>query len=260
MRKISGLNAARRGSKTTLLFKGTTGLLLQLGPQKPTSRRDGDAQRGKRRRGDLGRAIVPRGWGWAGGSCCSMPCPGGAGGFQSTAHYTPLPPTPPASFGHARRSVFSSSIVCQEQSAQFHQSLLPLQGAAHRAGVCRAPGRRASCPTAALPFPAAPQAPTLTAVAPIPAPSAAGLAWPRQPPAASQHWGFLALLPLGPFRICPTAGIWEAGGFGEGSAADVPSGGVPGHGPSPLPAALHCHGVPGARPSCSSIPSPAHRL
>lgn len=43
MRKISGLNARRRGSKTTQLFKGTTGPSLQLGPQKLSGRQCPDA-------------------------------------------------------------------------------------------------------------------------------------------------------------------------------------------------------------------------
>lgn len=42
-KKTGGLNAARRGSKTTLLFKGTTGPWLQLGPRTPSGRQRPDA-------------------------------------------------------------------------------------------------------------------------------------------------------------------------------------------------------------------------
>lgn len=85
----------------------------------------------------------------------------------------------------------------------------------------------------ALPFPATPPAPALAAV---PAPSTARLPRPRW------HWAFLALLPLGPFRLPPTTGIWEASGSGEGSAAAVPSEGGPGHEAPHPQAALHLHG------------------
>ena len=99
------------------------------------------------------------------------------------------------------------------------------------------PGRRAGCcpparkcsPTAALPFPAAPLAPTLAAEAPTPALNAAGLArlcWPQQPAGTGDFWPSYLWVPLG-----PTAGIREASGFVEGSAADVLSEEGPGHGP-----------------------------
>lgn len=102
----------------------------------------------------------------------------------------------------------------------------------------------------ALPFPATPPAPALAAV---PAPSTARLPRPRW------HWAFLALLPLGPFRLPPTTGIWEASGSGEGSAAAVPSEGGPGH-ESPHPqAALHLHGGLGHLHPPPPL-SPAHRL
>lgn len=75
----------------------------------------------------------------------------------------------------------------------------------------------------ALPFLATPPAPALAAV---PAPSTARLPRPRW------HWAFLALLPLGPFRIPPATGIWEASSSGEGSAAAVPRRGAQGMKPN----------------------------
>lgn len=74
----------------------------------------------------------------------------------------------------------------------------------------------------ALALPASPPPPAPAAVTPSCALNTPGLVLLCWPPAASQHWGILALLPLGPFRLYPTAGMWEAGGFGEGSAAIVP--------------------------------------
>lgn len=163
---------------------------------------------------------VPRGWGWAGGSRCSMPCPAGEGGFQSTARYTPLPPKTPASFGCSRRSLAPSNLRRAE-----HLALL------------EPPAPPASCPpckgSSDLLLPRHQQMPSHSssallchspcsdpaAAAPISALNAAGLAWPclpQQPASTGDFWPCYLWVPSG-----PTAGIWEAGGFGEGSATDV---------------------------------------
>lgn len=153
---------------------------------------------------------VPRGWGWAGGSRCSMPCPTGEGGFRSTAHYTPLPPKTLASFGCSRSSLAPNHLPRAEHLALLEPPAPPASCPPCKGSSDLLLPRHQQMPShssSALPCHSPCSDPA--AAAPVSALNAAGLAWPCLPPTASQHWGLLALLPLGPFRShCWDLGSW----------------------------------------------------